>query len=255
MSLTYKLGRIARLRHLLGLRGAIALEAAWTLRRPLVHLQVPGYRNPFVLRRNGSDLSVFEQVFVEEDCAVPFMAAMPRTIVDGGANVGFTTAWFAERYPQATVIAVEPSGANCELLRQNTRRYPNVRVLQTGLWSRSTSLRVKNPDALPWSFQVEECAAGAPGSFTAVSIPDLLAQTSGTIDLLKLDIEGAERVLFAGDVDAWIGRVGTLVIEIHGPEADAVVRGSMRLRSFKETTRGEKVIFQRAVVPATSGAA
>lgn len=250
MSLANKLGRVARLRHLLGLRGALALEVAWTVGRPLLHVQVPGYRQPFVLRRAGADRSAFEQVFLEEGCAVPFMAAPPRTVVEGSAHVGFASAWFAERYPKATVIALEPSAGSCALLRQNTRSYPNVRVLRAALWSRSATLRVRNPDAPPWSRQVEECAAGTPGSFEAVSVQDLLDQTSdGVIDVLELDVEAAQRVLFSVGVDDWIERVRSFVIDLRTPGADALVLGALRSRSFSERVRGQKAIFQRAPAP------
>lgn len=250
MSLGSRLTRVARLGHLLGLREAVALEAAWTLGRPLIHVQVPGYRNAFVLRRDVSDRSSFEQVFLEETCALPFTASAPRTIVDAGAHVGFTAAWYAERYAKATVIALEPSAVHCVLLRQNTCAYPNVRVLRTALWSRGAKLRVKDPDAPPWSRHVEECAAGMSHCFEALSIPDLLDQTSeGTIDLLKLDVESAQRVLFSPGVDDWIGRVRTFVIDLRGADSDALVRSALRSRSFVERVRGQKVIFQRVPAP------
>jgi FkbM family methyltransferase len=247
VSLAHHLGRLARLRHLLGLRGALALQAAWTLGRPLLEVQVPGHRRPLLLRREAQDLSLLEQVFLEEDCAASFMSAAPRTIVEVGAHVGVMTTWFAERYPRATVIAVEPSADLCEVLRQNACGYPNVRVLHTALWSRAARLRVKDPGRLV------ECDASAPGSFEAVTLPDLLEQTTdGMIDLLKLDVDCAQRVLFSTDVDAWLDRVHTIVVEVRERESYAVVRSALRCRSFSERVRGRRVIFQRAAAPAPS---
>jgi hypothetical protein len=45
------------------------------------------------------------------------------------------------------------------------------------------------------------------------------------IDILKIDIEGSEGVLFSGDTDEWLPRVRNICIETHDSEcAEAVVR-------------------------------
>lgn len=250
MSVFSKLGRVARLRHLLGLRGAVALQAAWTVGRPLLHVQVRGCRQAFVLRRDEFDLSTLERVFLAQDCAVPLMSMTPRTIVDVGAHVGFMTAWFAERYPKATVVAVEPSPDDCALLRQNTCSYPNVRVLNSALWARGARLRVRDLQAPAACRQVEECDPIMQRSLEAVTMLDLLDQAAeGTIDLLKLDVGSAQRVLFSSNVDAWLDGVRTIVIELSESASYPIVRSALRSKAFVERVRGGIAIFDRTPSP------
>jgi hypothetical protein len=51
---------------------------------------------------------------------------------------------------------------------------------------------------------------------SSVTIPELLARIpSGRINLLKIDIEGAERELFQANAGEWLSKVDVLVIELH----------------------------------------
>src|SRR5258708_16952317 len=72
-----------------------------------------------VVRDNGgSDAFIFSEVFSHRyyDFALPFT---PETILDLGANAGFTSIFFARKYPDARIIAVEPIASNLEILRRN----------------------------------------------------------------------------------------------------------------------------------------
>ena len=66
-----------------------------------------------------------------------------------------------------------------------------------------------------------------------------------TIDLLKLDIEGAEEALFSHDDLSWLDHVRVVTIEVHGPEAESAVRNALRDRPFEQTFQGEKLIYTR----------
>src|SRR5262245_40199947 len=59
------------------------------------------------LRLGTTDVSVFDEVVVrgEYDFAAPGTVA---TVVDAGANIGITAAWYAARYPGCRVVAIEP---------------------------------------------------------------------------------------------------------------------------------------------------
>src|SRR5947199_5265011 len=71
-----------------------------------------------VIRDNeNSDATVFDEVFDRRyyDFALDFD---PITILDVGANGGFSTLFFARRYPSATIACVEPMAENIRLLRE-----------------------------------------------------------------------------------------------------------------------------------------
>jgi FkbM family methyltransferase len=69
-----------------------------------------------------------------------------------------------------------------------------------------------------------------------------------TVDILKVDIEGAELELFAHGAHQWLPRVRRVVVETHDrfrPGSDDAVRAAM-LPLFEELPRsGENLIFRR----------
>jgi hypothetical protein len=67
-----------------------------------------------------------------------------------------------------------------------------------------------------------------------VSPSDLLSEAGrDVIDLFKIDIEGGELPLFDGPCDEWLRRTRVILMEIHGHEADRVVRAALRRHRFE----------------------
>jgi FkbM family methyltransferase len=138
-------------------------------------------------------------------------------IMDLGANVGYASAYFLTHFPRAQLIAVEPDPANFAMLKRNMVPYGDrVRILHAGVWSHPTRLTIRDipyRDGREWARQVEECKKG---DIDAVDIPTLLRHSGhDRISLLKIDIEGAEAVLFADRYQSWIDKVSTIAIELH----------------------------------------
>lgn len=143
--------------------------------------------------------------------------AMPRVIVDAGANVGCTSVFFANRYPDAKIFAVEPETSNFQLLEQNTSPYKNVIPIRAALWSANCDLAVSDPGKGKWGFRTRSAhqQTGAGETVRGLTIERLVEEHNiPQIDLLKLDIEGAEREVFEGGA-SWLERVETIVIELH----------------------------------------
>src|SRR5438094_3684899 len=86
----------------------------------LVRVRMPACGTPIFVRARTSDKPTFEQVFVFDQYDMSFLPIRPEVIIDGGANAGFTTRLFAQRYPGARIFAVEPEPSNFELLLRNT---------------------------------------------------------------------------------------------------------------------------------------
>jgi len=215
-------------------------------------LTVPGSSYRVVARREGSDRASFEHVFggaYELDVPVE-----PKLIVDLGANAGYASVFFALRYPSARVIAVEPVPENARLVRKNVSRLGRVDVVEAAAWPRPARLTLVDPGKSFWGMRVAEDAAG---EVAAVTIPALLERAGvGRIDILKVDIEGAEAELFSENT-AWLERVGVLVLELHdrfvpGCRAaldHAIGRSGVR---FHELQRGEDVLLSSTQVPSRS---
>jgi FkbM family methyltransferase len=233
------------LHHYRGAPAALRSYAGLLARRDgLLAVSAPELRHRVHLRPGTTDPIVFDQVFHEREYDLDL--GTPQTIVDAGANVGFAAALFASRYPETRILAVEPEGTNVALLRRNTAPYANVMTVQAGLWSRPARLAIENPDGEPWGFRVVEtdAASGIP----ALDVPEAMRRL-GTdhLDVLKLDIEGSECAVL-GSADAWIDRVGTIIVELHPwaqPCGEDLVRHLVERHGFRRSQRGENVVLRR----------
>ena len=205
-------------------------------------LRVKGIAQPIRCRPATSDYYVLRHIFVDRDCDPP-LSTSPRLIIDGGANIGYATVFYANKYPNAKIIAVEPDTENCERIRSHCAELPNVRLVQGGIWNRHTHLYITNPDAAPWSYKVGERDEPGADSFPAYTIQELVEESGESIlDILKLDIEGSELQVFAAEDKPWIDNTRVMSIEVHGDEAERVVRGAVADR-FTAVKVGEKWIF------------
>ncbi len=221
MNILYKISRIRRWAKRIGLRNAISFEFQQTVKRPVVTFRHGGIGRTIHLRQGSSDVSVFEQVFIKDEFGIDLVN--PKLIIDGGANCGLVSVYFACRFPGAKIIAVEPSSKNCELALRNISGL-NVELIESALWSRTTHLKIENIDAAPWAFQCIEAKPSDPDAFEACDVKSLLSGSS--CDLLKLDIEGAEVELFRDP--EWLNDVSAIVVEIHGEEADLMIRNACK---------------------------
>ncbi|HEX6099072.1 MAG TPA: FkbM family methyltransferase [Thermoanaerobaculia bacterium] len=175
-----------------------------------ITLRVPGVAHPLTLRAGTSDLYMFEEVFLQGEYALHESMDKPldpKLILDVGANVGFASVWFATRYPKAKIIAVEPDASNIAVLRKNVQPYPNVSVVEGAVWWENTTVSLDDQGDKS-GIQVR----AGDGGVRAMTIPEIAG--NGKIDILKLDVEGAEKELFEHD-PAWLANVGVLMIELH----------------------------------------
>jgi FkbM family methyltransferase len=181
----------------------------------LMQVTPPGTRQALWLRAGSSDAKVFEDIFLRDQYALP-TAFVPEVIVDAGANVGYAAVFFAQRLPQARIIAIEPEASNLALLKRNAARFPNIEVVEGGLWGHDTRLAISNPDDAKWAIQVRE-APDAADALPAHSVDSLMKRFRlDRIDLFKIDIEGSELNLFsAPGAGSWLSKVRQLVIELH----------------------------------------
>ena len=84
----------------------------------LLKLTIKNAQYPLFLRIGSSDREVLAQIFIEKEYE-PIAAGSPKTILDLGANVGYSSAYFMTNYPEASVLAVEPDAGNYAMCRRN----------------------------------------------------------------------------------------------------------------------------------------
>lgn len=247
-----KLGVVPGLRYAIGKRQQRATGSLWSLHpRRVLH--------PLQLRAGTSDIEVFYQIFVEQEYAVMDDFRDVGLIIDGGANVGYSAAYFLSTFASCEVIAIEPDPENAQMLRRNMAPYgERVRCLERGLWSHNARLKMADSsfrDGAHWARQVRECAADEPGGLDSVGIGELLRESGhARISVLKLDIEGAETVLFSRGYEDWIDRVDTFVIELHNDSpwgnASEAFDTAIAGRGLVLSRSGELTIAHRATAQA-----
>jgi FkbM family methyltransferase len=171
----------------------------------------------------------------------------PEVIVDAGANIGMASIFFANRFPAAKIFAIEAEASNFELLTRNVRPYPKITPIHTALWNRDGQISVSEPDpstgaAGKWGCVTHE---GAGVKVAAITMRTLMRQLQiGSIDVLKVDIEGAEKEVF--EACDWVQDIRCLMIELHDrfkPGCSEAVDSAMR--GFSKREKGETTFYLR----------
>jgi FkbM family methyltransferase len=225
----------------LGLAGGVRARAlTWANKKfgtnRLVRLKPDCVLHPVLVRPGTTDADTYFQVLIEKQYSiVPDIC--PMTIVDCGANAGYTSAYFLSRFPLARVIAIEPSAGNAAICRENLAPYGNrATVLEAAIWSEAGILVLDATDGNEWGVQVRVTEQCETGGVKAINIADLGLPK---IDLLKIDIEGSEKVLFQSRADRWLPSVGSIVIELHGPDCEAAFTEALSGYDYKWHQQGE----------------
>jgi FkbM family methyltransferase len=221
----------------------------------LIEVKRNEIKAPFYLRLKTSDLPTYDQVFIKLEYEFA-ISRIPKVILDAGANIGLASIYFANKYPDAKIIALEPEQSNFKMLEMNVSAYPNVFPVQAALWNKNEEVSVIDTDLGKWGFVTEtKDTSGRLQGITchtveAITVDKIMQNFNiETIDILKIDIEGAEKEVFS-DSSAWIERVDSIIVELH----DSMKMGCSR--SFyngsngfvDEWTQGENVYLSRSLI-------
>ncbi len=166
-------------------------------------------------RKDSKDYETFEEIFQKNiyDVALPFI---PVTIVDAGANVGFASLFFKLKYPKSHILAIEIESENIEMIKKNTAQISNFEVISKALYNRKAYFKIENPFNATNSFQINETEDVNNFDIESITVDEVLTYKKWkTIDVLKIDIEGAEKQLFENNYQSWIPKVKVIMIETH----------------------------------------
>jgi FkbM family methyltransferase len=173
----------------------------------------------YVRDNHGSDAFVFSEVFDHRYYELD-LAMSPCTILDLGANIGFTALFFARTYPHAEIACVEPVGGNVELLRENLLlNGVQARIVHAAISVYNGQMQITT-DTHDYGHKVTgipfgRAVSGPTINVKAISVCTLLEQLGWErIGLLKVDIEGYEGVLLKEQCE-WLARVEVMCIECH----------------------------------------
>ena len=176
------------------------------------------FREGRTLRCRINDMQAFVEVFLLGDYEVEGMRwADVRTIVDVGANVGMASIWFADRCPEASIVAVEPGSDAGSLLHSNLAANHlggRVRVIPVALGGADGSGRLEQARSSVLSRLVDDANEGP---VVQVRTLKRLVEDAGldTIDVLKLDCEGSEYDILLSSSPDLLARIRCVVGEWH----------------------------------------
>jgi FkbM family methyltransferase len=259
------LRRVRALSRLLGVRQTLSWTwQARALRRPAIEVAVPGESGSSVLpsrrvwaRPGTSDLQVFSQIFVEREYAPFDDLRGVGTILDCGANVGYSSVYFLDRFPKARLLAIEPDEMNFEVLSRNLAPFGDrALAVRGGVWNACGRLHVSEGvyrDGGKWSVQVRLARGDESGSFPSFDLPALMNRAGfDRVSLLKIDVEGAEALVFDSTSSAWLDRVDNIAIELHDDSsfgmASPVFWRAVLDRGFEFSRSGELTLCRRPIV-------
>ena len=166
----------------------------------------------------ASFLSSYREIFVERTLDVPADRDEPR-ILDLGANIGLSVLAFKRRHPRARVVALEPDPRLFQVLTQNVHGngFTDVTLIPKAAWREEARLPFA-PDGADGGRAILGSPLGAdPGAprldVEAINLPELLRRDA--FDTIKMDIEGAERVVLPACAGL-LGGVSRMFVEYHG---------------------------------------
>src|SRR5262249_47044026 len=128
-----------------GYRGAFRWHSVLFWDQVRSYAALPRRARPVIVRLAGkpvwlrpwtSDYACYQQVFREQEYAGVEGIGDPRIIIDCGANIGLASIYFLTRFPECTVLAVEPDPENVSICRHNLLPYgARAKVVHGAVWS------------------------------------------------------------------------------------------------------------------------
>lgn len=184
-------------------------------------------RHPLTMTASPYDVYGYKEVLTDGVYDLPQTLSdriNGKPIVDVGAYIGISAAFFASRYPDSSVLAVEPHPRNFRFLSANAAPYGDqidarhaAFVAEAGVVG---STMHESPQSHMTHQYSSENSGGANGNAArcAALTPELLlaALEGEEIGLLKIDIEGGEKDVFeAPEMGEVLAATGMLMVETH----------------------------------------
>jgi FkbM family methyltransferase len=182
-------------------------------------VSIRDYPHPFHFRHATTDKYVMADVLLDAQYDCLTGRRNVRTILDIGANIGAASVVLLNAYPNATLLALEPDPGNFSVLQKNIAPYgARAIALRSALWHHAEPLSIERGafrDGGEWSFQVRS-NTGGDAEVEGVTLAELMQRYGlNGIDILKVDIEGAERYVFESSISPCLPRIACIAIELH----------------------------------------
>jgi len=159
----------------------------------------------------------YKEIFVDK--SYEFKTAVNNPIIiDCGANVGMSALFFSKRYPGATVVAFEADPVISNYLKDNIEKnkISNVQVINKAVWINNEELEFGSEGSDGGSIH---SLSGKKIKIKSIRLKEVI-ESYISVDMLKMDIEGAEREVINDCIDV-LHKVKNIFIEYHDFFTDA----------------------------------
>jgi FkbM family methyltransferase len=192
-------------------------------------------------------MEVFGQIFDKEEYRCLRDLENVSVVMDLGANVGFSSAYFLSCFPKSRVVAVEPDERNVAICRINLQPFGDRALLLHGAaWAASMRLCLSKGnfgDGREWATQVSKPSDDSAGDVQAWDVGSLIDMVGGAeVDLLKVDIERAELAVFGDTAKQWLPRIRNICIELHGLDCQGAFFSALADFDYELEYSGELTI-------------
>lgn len=152
-------------------------------------------------------------IFVRESLKFQADHDRPR-ILDCGANVGLASLYFKRLYPQAHIIGFEADPAIHRVLAENlaSNDAGDVEAIAAAVWTDNATIPFHCEGADSGAITQLQNGDGRTRNVPCVRLRDFLV--SEKVDLLKLDIEGAEADVLQ-DCEEVLENVSAMLLDLH----------------------------------------
>jgi FkbM family methyltransferase len=219
---------------------------AYLLGRKITSESMFGFRVQFYSYETFAIL--FEEVFIPDVYYFSSQESQPF-VIDCGSNIGLAVFYFKSLYPGCKIIAFEPDDATFALLTRNveSNQLKDVTLVNKALCDSKGTIPFyfspEQPGLLVQSIRKESLANSEEKTVETDVLSDHIHQQ---IDFLKMDIEGAENLVFRDlSQTTKLSFVSEMVIEYH----HHITAKEDRLGEFLSLLEAEKFGYQ---VKATS---
>jgi FkbM family methyltransferase len=172
-----------------------------------------------------------------------------KTIIDLGANIGSETIRFAINHPESKIFSVEAQVDNFSILKLNVEKnnFKNIKLYNRAAFSEDgielTLFNCSSGANRNEAFSIKKDTSNTTKEIvSSISINQILNENNlDEIDILKIDIEGAEKYLFSNESNLeWLKKTNCLIFEC--PDSDEpfttqliynqIIKHNMKFRTF-----------------------
>jgi len=218
-----------------------------TAKGKIYSVQLRDLPSPVYVRRGTSDFLVLRDIFEDGEYEEVKLFELPAdsNTLDLGGNIGMSVLYFSGLCPKSQLIGVEPDPDNFAMMQRNCESLTaskRAMLVQAFVAANDGEAGIDRSDDA-WGFKKTEGPVSGE-KVACVSIPSLLARAKWDhIDLMKCDVEGTEKELFA-DCTAWIFKVKHLIVETHPPYLPENLFADLKRVGWEY-----KVVYQNLLTP------